>query len=69
MKTDYQHLTSPAFWRPLGCELESIENQGGAEIVKVKDLLCEDSFVVILSTDTVDDVYEILKLRRKELTT
>jgi len=82
MKTDSEHLKSPAFWRPLGCELESIdkipasslgvkleniEKRDKIDVVVVRDLLCEDSFVMFLGTDTVVDVYEILKLRRREL--
>ncbi len=81
MKTDYEHLKSPAFWPPLGCKLESIEKipafslgckleniekQDKLEIVVVRDLLCEDLFVVFLGTDTVNDVYKMLKVRREE---
>ena len=82
IKTGSEHFKIPAFWRSLGCELESIEkipafslfcklknieNQDKFEIVKVRDLLCEDLFCVFINSDTVNDVYQILKLRRKEL--
>lgn len=67
MKTDYELLKSPAFWLHLGCELESVEKQGELETVRVRDLLCGNLFIVILNTDTVNDIYQILKLRRRNM--
>ena len=65
MKTDYEHLKNPAFWRPLGCKLESIEKQGELEIARVIDLFCGDSFILIIKLHTVNDVYKMLELRRR----
>jgi len=66
MKTDYELLKSPAFWRPLGCKLEGIEKQGELEIARVTDLFCGDSFILIIKLHTVNDVYKMLQQRRKE---
>jgi len=66
MKTDYELLKSPAFWRPLGCELESIKMHGAFEIATIKDLLCHDSFTLAVNDGTVNDIYRALKLKRRK---